>query len=53
MVDMLGTSLCTAQMPTDMRTEIVSAINGLRQPRNRCASPPILVITSSQYKVMH
>lgn len=52
MVDMLGTIFMHGQMPTDMRTEILSAINGLGTAQQvRVAT--FLVITSSQYKVMH
>jgi uncharacterized protein (DUF1800 family) len=52
MVDMLGTIFMHGQMPTDMRTEIVSAISGLGTAQQvRVAT--FLVITSSQYKVMH
>jgi uncharacterized protein (DUF1800 family) len=52
MVDMLGTILMHGQMPSDMRTEILSAIGGLGTAQQvRVAT--YLVITSSQYKVMH
>jgi len=52
MVDMLGTIFMHGQMPTDMRTEILSAISGLGTAQQvRVAT--FLVITSSQYKVMH
>jgi uncharacterized protein (DUF1800 family) len=52
MVDMLGTIFIHGQMPTDMRTEILSAISGLGTAQQvRVAT--FLVITSSQYKVMH
>jgi uncharacterized protein (DUF1800 family) len=52
MVDMLGTIFMHGQMPTDMRTEILSAISGLGTAQQvRVAT--YLVITSSQYKVMH
>lgn len=52
MVDMLGAIFMHGQMPTDMRTEILSAINGLGTAQQvRMAT--FLVITSSQYKVMH
>ena len=52
MVDMLGTIFMHGEMPTDMRTEILSAINGLGTAQQvRVAT--FLVITSSQYKVMH
>jgi uncharacterized protein (DUF1800 family) len=52
MVDMLGTIFMHGQMPTDMRTEILNAISGLGTAQQvRVAT--FLVITSSQYKVMH
>ncbi len=52
MVDMLGTIFMHGQMPTDMRAEILSAISGLGTAQQvRVAT--FLVITSSQYKVMH
>jgi hypothetical protein len=52
MVDMLGTIFMHGQMPTDMRTEILSAISGLGTAQQvRVAT--FLVITSSQYKVIH
>jgi hypothetical protein len=52
MVDTLGKMFMHGQMPTDMRTEILSAIGGLGTAQQvRVAT--YLVITSSQYKVMH
>jgi hypothetical protein len=52
MVDALGTLFMHGQMPSNMRTEILSAINGLSTAQQvRVAT--YLVITSSQYKVMH
>jgi uncharacterized protein (DUF1800 family) len=52
MVDMLGTIFMHGQMPSDMRSEILSAIGGLGTAQQvRVAT--YLVITSSQYKVMH
>jgi uncharacterized protein (DUF1800 family) len=52
MVDMLGAIFMHGQMPTDMRTEILNAISGLGTAQQvRVAT--FLVITSSQYKVMH
>jgi uncharacterized protein (DUF1800 family) len=52
MVDMLGTIFMHGQMPSDMRSEILSAIDGLGTAQQvRVAT--FLVITSSQYKVMH
>jgi uncharacterized protein (DUF1800 family) len=52
MVDMLGTIFMHGQMPSDMRSEIISAIGGLSTAQQvRVAT--YLVITSSQYKIMH
>ena len=52
MVDTLGEMFMHGQMPSDMRNEIVSAIGGLGIAQQvRVAT--YLVITSSQYKVMH
>ncbi|MGB7266349.1 MAG: DUF1800 domain-containing protein, partial [Terracidiphilus sp.] len=52
MVDRLGEIFMHGQMPSDMRNEITSAIGGLGTAQQvRVAT--YLVITSSQYKVMH
>jgi uncharacterized protein (DUF1800 family) len=52
MVDALGEMFMHGQMPSDMRSEILSAIGGLGVAQQvRVAT--YLVITSSQYKVMH
>ena len=52
MVDMLGMMFMHGQMPTNMRSEILSAISGLGTAQQvRVAT--YLVISSSQYKVMH
>ena len=52
LVDTLGVLFMHGQMPTNMRTEILSAINGLGTAQQvRVAT--YLVISSSQYKVMH
>ena len=52
LVDTLGMLFMHGQMPTNMRTEILSAINGLGTAQQvRVAT--YLVITSSQYKVLH
>jgi len=52
MVDTLGQMFMHGQMPSQMRTEILTAINGLGTAQQvRVAT--YLVITSSQYKVMH
>lgn len=52
MVDTLGKLFMHGQMPSDMRNEILGAIGGLGVAQQvRVAT--YLVITSSQYKVMH
>jgi uncharacterized protein (DUF1800 family) len=52
MVDKLGEMFMHGQMPSDMRNEIMGAISGLGTAQQvRVAT--YLVITSSQYKVMH
>jgi uncharacterized protein (DUF1800 family) len=52
LVDTLSVMFMHGQMPTDMRTEILNAINGLGAAQQvRVAT--YLVITSSQYKVIH
>ena len=52
MVDTLGEMFMHGQMPSDMRNEIISSIGGLGTAQQvRVAT--YLVITSSQYKVMH
>ncbi len=52
MVDALGEMFMHGQMPSDMRNEILSSIGGLGVAQQvRVAT--YLVITSSQYKVMH
>jgi uncharacterized protein (DUF1800 family) len=52
LVDTLSTMFMHGQMPTDMRTEILNSISGLTTAQQvRVAT--YLVITSSQYKVMH
>ncbi len=52
MVDTLGKMFMHGQMPSDMRNEIMGAIGGLGTAQQvRVAT--YLVITSSQYKLMH
>ena len=52
MVDALGKMFMHGQMPSDMRNEIMGAVGGLGVAQQvRVAT--YLVITSSQYKVMH
>jgi uncharacterized protein (DUF1800 family) len=52
LVDTLGLMFMHGQMPTDMRTEILSTIGGLGTAE-QVRVAVFLVITSSQYKVMH
>jgi uncharacterized protein (DUF1800 family) len=52
LVDTLGLMFMHAQMPTDMRTEILNTISGLGTAE-QVRVAVFLVITSSQYKVMH
>jgi hypothetical protein len=52
MVDTLGTMFMHGQMPSAMRSEILSAITGLGAAQQvRVAT--YLVITSPQYKILH
>ena len=52
LVDTLGTMFIHGQMPSDMRAEILNTISGLSTAQQvRVAT--YLVITSSQYKIMH
>jgi uncharacterized protein (DUF1800 family) len=52
LVDTLGVMFMHGQMPTDMRTQILNTISGLGTAQQvRVAT--YLVISSSQYKVMH
>jgi uncharacterized protein (DUF1800 family) len=52
LVDMLGLMFMHGQMPTDMRTQILSTINGL-STAEQVRVAVYLVVTSSQYKIMH
>jgi uncharacterized protein (DUF1800 family) len=52
LVDTLGVMFMHGQMPTDMRTQIISTISGLGTAQQvRVAT--YLVISSSQYKIIH
>lgn len=53
LVDTLGVLFMHGQMPSDMRSEILTAINGLGTAQQKVRVATFLVITSSQYKVMH
>jgi uncharacterized protein (DUF1800 family) len=52
LVDTLGLIFMHGQMPTDMRTEILNSISGLGAAQ-QVRVAVYLIITSSQYKVMH
>jgi uncharacterized protein (DUF1800 family) len=52
MVDTLGTMFMHGQMPTAVRTEILNTISGLNTAQ-QVRVAVYLVISSSQYKVMH
>jgi uncharacterized protein (DUF1800 family) len=55
MADYLGMLFMHSQMPTDMRSELITAISAIpaTAPQSRAAIAVYLVVTSSQYKVMH
>jgi uncharacterized protein (DUF1800 family) len=53
LVDTLGNIFLHGQMPTNMRTAIVNHITTLTDPAERVRVATYLVITSSQYKVLH
>jgi hypothetical protein len=52
LVDTLGLMFMHGQMPTDMRTQILSTLNGL-STAEQVRVAVYLVVTSSQYKIMH
>jgi uncharacterized protein (DUF1800 family) len=53
LVDKLGALFMHAQMPTNMRTNIINAITPLTSNAQRVRVAIYLVVTSSQYKVIH
>ncbi len=53
LVDSLGVIFMHSQMPTQMRTQIINSISGLTDAGERTRVAVYLVLTSSQYKVMH
>ena len=53
LVDSLGTMFMHAQMPTNMRSAIISQITPLTDLGERVRVATYLVITSSQYKIEH
>jgi uncharacterized protein (DUF1800 family) len=53
LVDNLGVLLMHSQMPTAMRTTIINAITPLTSNAQRVRVAIYLIVTSSQYKVIH
>ena len=53
LVDSLGVIFMHGQMPTNMRTAIITHITTLTDPAERVRVATYLVITSSQYKIEH
>ncbi len=53
LVDTLGVIFMHSAMDADVRTEIINEISGLRDAATRVRIATYLVITSSEYKVMH
>lgn len=51
--DTLGTLFMHGQMPSDMRSAVISAISGYTDFGQRVHVALYLILTSSQYKVMH
>jgi hypothetical protein len=53
LTDYLGMLLMHSQMPTNMRTTIINTITPLTSNAQRARIALYLIITSSQYKVIH
>ena len=55
LVDYLGMLFMHSQMPTDMRTALIAAVTAIpaTDPQSRAEIAVYLVVTSSQYKIMH
>jgi hypothetical protein len=53
LMDNLSTLLMHSQMPANMRSTIVSAITPLSSTAQRVRVAIFLIVTSSQYKVIH
>jgi len=53
LVDTLGVTFMHGQMPAQMRTDIINTITPLTDAGQRTRVAVYLVLTSSQYKVMH
>jgi uncharacterized protein (DUF1800 family) len=55
LVDYLGMVFMHSQMPTDMRAALIATITAIpsTDPQSRAEVATYLVVTSSQYKIMH
>jgi uncharacterized protein (DUF1800 family) len=55
LVDYLGMLFMHSQMPTDMRTALIATITAMpaTDPQSRAEVAVYLVVSSSQYKIMH
>ena len=55
LADYLGMLFMHSQMPTDMRSGLIAAISAIpaSDPQSRAEVAVYLVVTSSQYKIMH
>jgi hypothetical protein len=55
LADYLGMLFMHSQMPTDMRSELITAISAIpaTDPKARAEVAAYLVVTSSQYKIIH
>jgi uncharacterized protein (DUF1800 family) len=55
LVDYLGMLFMHSQMPTDMRTSLIATVTAIpgTDPQSRAEVATYLVVTSSQYKIMH
>jgi hypothetical protein len=55
LADYLGMLFMHSQMPTDMRTALIATVTAIpaTDPQSRAEVAVYLVVTSSQYKIMH
>jgi uncharacterized protein (DUF1800 family) len=55
LVDYLGMLFMHSQMPSDMRTAVIAAVTAIpaTDPQSRAEVAVYLVVSSSQYKIMH
>ena len=55
LADYLGTLFMHSQMPTDLRADLITAIAAIpaTDPQSRAEVAVFLVVTSSQYKIIH